>query len=68
MMSETDKFIEDILSNARGKAQSIIDEAETEAQKASEEAKTAAEKVAGERKHIYNHWQPHEKSRGNLDS
>ena len=46
MMSETEKFTEDILSNARGKAQSIIDEAETEAQKASEEAKTAAAREA----------------------
>jgi len=46
MMSETAKFTEDILSNARGKAESIIREAETEAQKASEEAKLAAEREA----------------------
>jgi len=38
-MSETSKFTEDILTNARGKADSIIREAETETKRASDEAK-----------------------------
>ena len=41
-MSETSKFTEDILTNARGKAESIIREAETETQRASDEAKITA--------------------------
>jgi vacuolar-type H+-ATPase subunit E/Vma4 len=38
-MSETDKFTEDILANAKAKADSIIREAENETQRASDEAK-----------------------------
>jgi len=40
-MSETSKFTEDILTNARGRAESIIREAESETQRASDEAKAA---------------------------
>ena len=40
-MSETEKFTQDILTNARGKAETIIREAESETQRASDEAKTA---------------------------
>jgi V/A-type H+-transporting ATPase subunit E len=40
-MSETSKFTEDILTNARERAESIIREAETETEHASDEAKIA---------------------------
>jgi vacuolar-type H+-ATPase subunit E/Vma4 len=46
MMSEASKFTEDILANARGRAESIIREAETETQQASDEAKIAISREA----------------------
>ena len=45
-MSETSKFTDDILTNARMRAQNIIREAETESQRASEEAKTTISREA----------------------
>jgi len=44
MMSESSRFTEDILTTARGKAESLVREAEAEAQRASEEAKLAISK------------------------
>ena len=45
-MSETSKFTEDILANARGKSESIIREAESETQRASDEAKIVISREA----------------------
>jgi V/A-type H+-transporting ATPase subunit E len=44
MMSESNRFTEDILTTARGRAESLVREAEAEAQRASEEAKLAISK------------------------
>ena len=46
IMSETDKFTEDILGTAREKAQSIIREAEAQTQHASDEAKATISREA----------------------
>jgi len=45
-MSEATKFTEDILTNAKAKADSIIREAEAETQRASDEAKIAIQREA----------------------